>query len=63
MLLSELASWCSQKVREYPLLEERIMDLYWIAHDEVEDGGSSEHESELCMGSVKELIEQEYGGN
>jgi hypothetical protein len=57
-MLRELYEWCVAKSREYPQLETKIRDLYDLAEMEVEDGESAYNESELCKGSVKELIRE-----
>jgi hypothetical protein len=61
-MLRELHEWCIAKSREYPQLESEIKDLYDLAEMEVEDGESVYNESELCKGSVEELI-KEYENN
>lgn len=39
-----------------PEEQENIKDLVEMARDEIQDGGSEEHECELARDSIKELL-------
>jgi hypothetical protein len=42
---------------ERPDLKEEIIDLWQLYLDEVDEGGSPDHEADLCYGSIEELVE------
>lgn len=41
---------------EHPQLSEEIKDLYYLALDEIEEGGSEFHECELAYNDMLEVI-------
>lgn len=47
-----------ETIRKHPSLFEQITDLYFLCEDEIEQGGSEQHEIELCIGSIDELISE-----
>ena len=55
--IEQLKAYCQVKILEYPMLKSDIEDLYQLALDEIEEGGSTQHECDLCEGSIKELID------
>ena len=46
-------------VKEHPNLKDEVNDLLELCYNEIEEGGSPTHEVELCIGSIKELLEEE----
>jgi hypothetical protein len=54
-----LKQFCIDKIAEYPNLKSEILDFFYLAKDEIEDGGSEAHEVELAISSINELIEDE----
>ena len=46
-------------VKEHPNLKHQVIDLLELCQSEIEEGGSPTHEVELCIGSIKELLEEE----
>lgn len=56
MTLQELKTYAEKMSAKYPQLDDEIRDLYFLAQDEIEDGGSEAHECELTVGSIDELI-------
>ena len=56
MTLQELKTYAEKMSAKYPQLDDEIRDLYFLAQDEIEDGGSEAHECELAVGSIDELI-------
>ena len=42
---------------KYPSLKREINELYSLAMSEIEDGGSIDHEIELALDEVEELID------
>ena len=59
MSLSELLETCKEAVKKYPHREKEIQELYYMADEEIEEGGSEEYEVELALGSLKEIEEEE----
>ena len=45
-------------IAKYPQLKDQVNDLFQLCKDEIEEGGSVEHEIELCYGSVRELVDE-----
>lgn len=56
MTLSELKNYAEGISRQYPQIDDNVRDLYFLAEMEVEDGESENHECELAIGSIKELL-------
>jgi hypothetical protein len=59
MSLSELEIACKEALKKYPNRREDIQDVYYMAEEEINDGGSVEHETELAFGTLKEIAEEE----
>ena len=57
--LPEFISWAKNKAKEYPHLREEILDLISLCEDEIEEGGSTEHEIQLAQTAIDQLIEGE----
>lgn len=58
MTLEQLRKWVDEKMTQHPELRSDIRDLYRLCLDEIEDGGSVEHEIELCINDIDELIDE-----
>ena len=58
MNLNYLKGFCEEKIAEYPELKEQIVDLYHLAQDEIEEGGSTFQEVGLAIESINQLIEE-----
>ena len=58
MTLKDLYQHCIDKAKEYPNLSNDILSFYDLAEMEVEDGGSTEHECELALSDIDELIKE-----
>jgi len=56
MTLQELYKYCIEKANQYPKLSNDIHSFYDLAEMEVEDGGSVQHECELALSDIDELI-------
>jgi len=56
MTLRDLYQYCQEVVEKYPSLGSEIMGFYALAQMEVEDGGSVEHECELAVSDIEDLI-------
>lgn len=59
--MKQLAADLREIIAKYPQLKPQIQDLYQLCQDEIEEGGSEEHEIELCRGSVQELVDEIEG--
>ena len=51
-----IRSTAQQYINDNPSLASAIADLANLANDEVNDGGSIEHEHELMVESIKEMV-------
>ena len=56
MTLSDLKKYAEGVSKQYPQLDDEVRDLFFLAQDEIKDGGSEAHECELAVGSIDELI-------
>lgn len=56
MTLRDLHQYCVEMSEKHPQHAENIRNLYFLACDEVEDGSSVEHECELAISDIKDLI-------
>jgi hypothetical protein len=54
--LSELVSWAKDKVKEYPVHRQEIFSLVSLCESEIEEGGSVQHEIDLCKEDICQLI-------
>jgi hypothetical protein len=58
MTLTELSIQAKQLTIKYPVLKQELIELYILACDEVEEGGSEAHECELAIADMDQLIEE-----
>jgi hypothetical protein len=58
MELQQFKIYLREQIEKYPLLKEEILDFYQLAIDEIDEGGSTAHEIELCQESIKQLIDE-----
>lgn len=58
MELQQFRDYIKEQTVKYPLLKEEILDFYELAINEIEEGGSPIHEIELCLESIKQLIDE-----
>ncbi len=63
MTLTDLYQKGREIVSKRPELEDRVMDLIELAQAEIEDGSSVEHEVELAMNDMEELMKESKKGN
>ena len=54
--LSNLKSFVRESVKLHPQHEEEIKSLFDLCLDEIEEGGSVDHEVSLCISDIEELI-------
>lgn len=53
--MNELIDFARKKSAEHPNLAEEIWDIVQLCKDEINDGGSREHEIALAIESIKQL--------
>lgn len=58
MTLNELRHWVFDKSKKHPELKSEMLGLLELCIDEVDEGGSVEHEIELCINDVEQLIKE-----
>ena len=54
--LGELKEYVIKMIRLHPIHKDEILELYGLACDEVEEGGSESHEVELAISDIDELV-------
>lgn len=58
-MLEEFKADIERATVEFPKFKEEILELYQLALDEIEQGGSVEHEIRLCISNLDQLINDE----
>ena len=56
--MEELVQWARALKNEHPEKFSEIWDYVSLCQDEIEEGGSPDHEIELCKESIKQLLEE-----
>ena len=56
MTLRDLYQYCKEVSAKYPSMENQIMGFYDLAQMEVEDGENEDHECELAVSDINDLI-------
>ncbi len=56
MILRDLYQYCQEVSEKYPSMADEIMGFYDLAQMEVEDGESEDHECELAVSDINDLI-------
>jgi hypothetical protein len=59
MRLDELLIFCQEKIKQFPNLEEDIMDVYQLASDEIEEGSSEYNECQIAESEILDMIKDE----
>jgi hypothetical protein len=54
--MKELREYVIEMMKKYPQHKEEMMDLFVLCMDEIEEGGSPQHEMELCRNEIEELV-------
>lgn len=57
--MEELRKLVLETIKKYPNLKEQISDLLQLCIDEIEEGGSRQHEIDLCRGEIQYLVDQQ----
>jgi hypothetical protein len=58
MNLDYLKGFCREKIAKHPDLKQEIVDFFYLAKTEIEDGESEFNEVGLAIQSINELIEE-----
>ena len=58
MTLRDLYQYCVEKAKQHPELFNDIHSFYDLAEMEVQDGGSEDHECELAVSDINDLINE-----
>ena len=56
MMLRDLYSYCQEVSEKYPSMANQIMGFYDLAEMEVLSGESEDHECELAVSDINDLI-------
>jgi hypothetical protein len=59
--LMELKVAVLRLIDKYPKKGDELRDLYYLASDEIEGGGSEPHECDLAWRDMLELIDEQKG--
>jgi len=57
--MKELIEYAKKVLSGHPELKDEVEGLIQLCRDEIEQGESPEHEIELCMEDIRQLIEEE----
>jgi hypothetical protein len=55
--MEELLKYAKMAISSRPDLKSEIEDLIQLCRDEIEEGGSVEHEISLCLEDINQLID------
>lgn len=55
MTIQEFKNRINKEIEQNPNLKEEILDLYYLAISEIEEGGSTTHEINLCLRDIDDL--------
>lgn len=55
--MKELIKFANGFIRDNPQLKNEVYDLIQLCEDEIEQGGSPEHEIQLCEEAIRQLLE------
>ena len=56
-MIEKAKEYVSLKIKEYPELEDEIMEYFYLFLTEVEDGSSPYHEYDLMVDSIEDFID------
>jgi len=54
--MDKLKKYAVEMIAKHPKHKNDIIELYSLAQDEIADGGSEEHEVQLAMSDIAELV-------
>ena len=56
-MLEEFKTDIERAIKKFPQFKKEILELYQLALDEIEQGGSTENEIRACMSDIDQLID------
>jgi hypothetical protein len=56
--MKDLREYALEVIKNYPELKEDVIGLYILCQSEIEEGGSPDHEIQLCLEDIRQLIEE-----
>ncbi len=56
--LNNLRGYVIENAKSYPTLKEQMYDLFFLCKSEIEEGESVQHEIDLCIADIEQLIEE-----
>lgn len=57
--MKRLRDYVKEFIAKHPHLKEQVDDLVQLCFDEIEQGGSIEHEIDLAINSIDQLLEED----
>jgi hypothetical protein len=57
--MKRLRDYAKEFISKHPHLKKEVDDLVQLCFDEIEEGGSIEHEIDLAIDSIDQLLEEE----
>ena len=51
-----LKRYALEQIKNYPVIEGEVKELLELCRDEISEGGSVEHEVELCARDIEQLV-------
>lgn len=57
--MTHLIEFAKSVIQKYPSLTNDVKDLVNLCISEIEEGGSEQHEIELCWSDIEELVKEE----
>lgn len=56
MEMKQLIEFAKEFIQKHPQHKEEVIDLVQLCKDEIGEGGSPQHEINLCIGSIQDLL-------
>ena len=57
--MKRLTDYTKEFISKHPQLKEEVDNLVQLCYNEIEEGGSKEHEIDLAIESIDQLLEEE----
>ena len=54
----QFTNWCKNKIEMHPNLKQEINDFYSLAQTEIADGNSEQHEIDLAINDINDIIKE-----
>ncbi len=58
MQFSEFKEFVLKSIKDHPDKKDQITDMYWLAIEEINDGGDPTHECELGWQAIQDIINE-----